>query len=211
MSHSFKTIHNFPADRNKRFYPWCFWNNAFNDNELEKIIDLMDSSKLKKGTVISDTKEKLSKARKSKVKFFNFKNGVGLADWIFFRLNTVIENINNRFYNFDLNGYDSFQYTVYRGAEKGKYDFHMDTIMDENKLDPDCRKLSITFLLSEPNKDFKGGEFQINDSEEKNARTVPMNKGDIILFPSFMLHRVKPVTEGIRKSIVVWVVGPKFR
>ena len=198
MSHSFKTIHNFPADRNKRFYPWCFWKKAFDDIELQKIIDLIGSAKLTKG-------------RKSNVKFFNFKDCVGLADWIFFRLNAVIEGINNRYYNFDLNGYDSFQYTVYHGKEKGKYDFHMDTTMDQNKTDNDCRKLSMTFLLSEPNKDFKGGEFQINDSEEKNARTIPMNKGDIILFPSFMLHRVKPVTEGIRKSIVVWVVGPKFR
>ena len=211
MSHSFKTIHNFPADRNKRFHPWCFWNKAFNDDELQKIIDLMDSSKLTKGKVISGTKAKFSNVRKSNVKFFNFKDGVGLADWIFFRLNTVIEGINNQYYNFDLNGYDHFQYTVYRGTEKGKYDFHMDTTMNENKTDNDCRKLSMTFLLSEPNKDFKGGEFQINDSEEKNARTIPMNKGDIILFPSFMLHRVKPVTAGVRKSIVVWVLGPKFR
>ncbi len=211
MSHSFKTIHNFPADRNKRFHPWCFWSKAFNDNELQKIIDLMDSSKLTKGKVISGTKAKFSNVRKSNVKFFNFKDGVGLADWIFFRLNAVIEGINNRYYNFDLNGYDHFQYTVYHGKEKGKYDFHMDTTMDQDKTDNDCRKLSMTFLLSEPNKDFKGGEFQINDSEEKNARTIPMNKGDIILFPSFMLHRVKPVTAGVRKSIVVWVLGPKFR
>ena len=171
----------------------------------------MDSSKLTKGKVISGTKAKFSNVRKSNIKFFNFKNGAGLADWIFFRLNTVIEGINNQYYNFDLNGYDHFQYTVYRGTEKGKYDFHMDTTMNENKTDNDCRKLSMTFLLSEPNKDFKGGEFQINDSEEKNARTIPMNKGDIILFPSFMLHRVKPVTAGVRKSIVVWVLGPKFR
>ena len=212
MSHSFKTIHNFPADRNKRFYPWCFWKKAFDDIELQKIINLMDSAKLTKGEVGGKSNnKKLISVRKSNIKFFKFENGTGLADWIFFRLNTVIENINNQYYNFDLNGYESFQYTVYYGTEKGKYDFHMDTIMDENKLDDDCRKLSMTFLLSEPNKDFKGGEFQINNSQEKNARTVPMNKGDIILFPSFMLHRVKPVTEGIRKSIVVWVFGPKFR
>jgi len=38
-----------------------------------------------------------------------------------------------------------------------------------------------------------------------------MKKGDIIVFPSFMVHRVKPVTKGTRKSIVIWVLGPKFR
>ena len=41
----------------------------------------------------------------------------------------LLEDINNQFYNFDINGYESFQYTVYHGEEKGKYDFHQDTIM----------------------------------------------------------------------------------
>ena len=75
----------------------------------------------------------------------------------------------------------------------------------------ECRKLSVTFLLNDPKKDFKGGTFQINSGEEKNAESVPMRKGDIIVFPSFLIHRVAPVTKGTRKSIVVWVLGPKFR
>ena len=59
--------------------------------------------------------------------------------------------------------------------------------------------------------DFEGGDFQINSGQEKDAESVKMKKGDIIVFPSFMLHRVKPVTKGVRKSIVIWVMGPKFR
>ena len=131
------------------------------------------------------------------------------ADWIFFRLNKIIEDINNQFYNFDLNGYESFQYTVYHDHEKGRYDFHMDTIMGNNMPDDmyETRKLSMTFLLNEPGVDFEGGDFQINSGQEKDAETVPLNKGRIIMFPSFMIHRVKPVTKGIRKSIVIWVVG----
>ena len=75
----------------------------------------------------------------------------------------------------------------------------------------ETRKLSVTFLLNEPGVDFEGGEFEINSGEEKNAESIKMKKGDIIVFPSFMLHRVKPVTKGVRKSIVIWVMGPKFR
>jgi PKHD-type hydroxylase len=74
-------------------------------------------------------------------------------------------------------------------------------------LDAEPRKLSLTLLL---NDDFEGGEFQVNDGKEEMAITVPMNKGRVVLFPSFMIHRVKPVTKGVRKSLVVWVLGPKF-
>ena len=185
----------------------------------------MDSVDLERGTTVGTredanannkvihTQEPNEKVRVSDVKFWNYDNGQGDADFIFYRLNSVIENINNQFYNFDINGYESFQYTVYHGHEKGKYDFHQDTIMGKN-LPPDmheCRKLSVTFLLNEPGVDFEGGEFQINTGEEKNAESVQMKKGDIIVFPSFLIHRVSPVTKGTRKSIVVWVVGPKFR
>jgi len=225
MSHSYKTIYNWPTERQRKFYTWCYWQNAFTEKELKKVTDLMDSVELERGTTIGNALKANSNneiittqvpneaVRKSDVKFFNFGNGLGDADWIFFKLNNVIESINNQFYNFDINGYESFQYTVYHDYEKGRYDFHQDTIMGKNLPDDmyECRKLSITFLLNQPGKDFEGGEFQINSGEEKNAESIPMEKGDIIVFPSFLIHRVKPVTKGVRKSIVVWVLGPKFR
>ena len=59
--------------------------------------------------------------------------------------------------------------------------------------------------------EYKGGKFQFNEGTEKNAVDVPQIRGRMILFPSFMIHRVTPVTKGVRKSLVVWVLGPKFR
>ena len=236
MSHSYRTIYNWPEERQRKFYNWCYWDNAFNEEEVDSIVKYMDSQELERGTTIGQKKQKVDvnnkteiistepkdpkdwqrpneRVRKSDVKFINFENGHGEADWIFFRLNSIIENINNQFYNFDINGYESFQYTVYHDYEKGRYDYHMDTIMGKN-LPPDmyeCRKLSITFLLNEPGVDFEGGDFQINSGQEKDAETVELKKGRIIVFPSFMIHRVAPVTKGTRKSIVVWILGPKFK
>ena len=225
MSHSYRTVYNWPIERQRKFFNWCYWDNAFNDEELDSIITLMDSQELERGTTVGQrqdanantkivsTQVPNEKVRKSDVKFITFNNGMGEADWIFFRLNKIIEDVNNQFYNFDINGYESFQYTVYHDHEKGRYDFHMDTIMGPNLPDDmyETRKLSMTFLLNEPGVDFEGGEFQINSGQEKDAETVPLNKGRIIIFPSYMIHRVKPVTKGTRKSIVIWVVGPKFR
>ena len=99
-----------------------------------------------------------------------------------------------------------FQYTTY--DKTGKYDWHMDTSLgrDPSNLQ-ETRKLSMTICL---NDDYVGGEFQINMGQEKDAQTLPAKKGRAFFFPSFIIHRVAPVKKGVRKSLVVWVTGPKF-
>ena len=64
--------------------------------------------------------------------------------------------------------------------------------------------------LSDPEKDFEGGKFEINVGNQNEPEKVIMKRGRIIFFPSYLIHRVNPVTRGIRKSIVIWVIGPKF-
>jgi PKHD-type hydroxylase len=70
------------------------------------------------------------------------------------------------------------------------------------------RKLSLTLALNDT---FKGGEFCINKGKEDNCDSFVVKKGRIVLFPSFMIHKVAPVTMGTRRSLVVWVLGPKFK
>lgn len=221
MSHSYRTIYNNPNERQRMFYPWCYWDGAFTDDELKKMCDFFDQEGVERGTTVGARQEGANgeivigqspneDVRKSNVKFHNRTENTA---WIYDRLNWVIESINNQFYNFDLNGYDTFQYTTYESSEQGRYDFHQDTIMGKNLPNDmvETRKLSLTMALNEPGVDFEGGEFQINTGQEKDAETVELKKGRIILFPSFLIHRVAPVTKGMRKSLVVWVLGPKFR
>jgi PKHD-type hydroxylase len=151
----------------------------------------------------SKSKEDIEKDRVSNVKFHTRSSETA---WIFDKLNFVIQAINEQYYNFHLNGYYQFQYTTY--DPNGRYDWHTDISFGKNYgLDAEPRKLSMSLLL---NDDFEGGNFEINIGKEEEANTVPMHKGRIVLFPSFMIHRVTPVNKGIRKSLVVWVVGPKF-
>ena len=75
------------------------------------------------------------------------------------------------------------------------------------------RKLSFTLQLSEPD-EYEGGEFDLEISgpnAEKRFETMKMPKGSIVVFPSYMWHRVRPVTSGVRKSLVGWIMGPPFR
>lgn len=203
-------ISNDPRISRRVTYSHILWHNAFNETELNNIETLCDREDLVKATTVGQG-EDCEEHRRSILKFID-KNEEN--HWIFDRFNSVIERINDQFYGFDLIGYKSFQYTIYDSSNKGMYEWHMDTVLGDNleEMWPDStRKLTLVMLMAEPYEDFTGGEFQLNLGFEANAITPNLRKGDIIAFPSFMIHRVKPVLLGKRKSIVIWVEGPKFR
>ena len=63
--------------------------------------------------------------------------------------------------------------------------------------------MSMSILL---NNDYTGGELEIKESPDK----IPNTMGTIIVFPSYFMHRVKPIKRGTRYSLVAWFGGPKF-
>lgn len=185
-----------------------------NDYLTEEEISLIDSTcakyPLNQATTVSD-KGVITTENPIRISGNSFFEPNAENSWFFERMNTAIEQVNDLVYGFDLYGYKSFQYTVYEGSLGGKYDAHMDLIMTDAKPADllDTRKLSISLLLTEPEKDFTGGDFLIH--EGGNPTKISASKGTLIFFPSFMLHAVTPVLTGTRKSIVIWVEGPKFK
>ena len=71
------------------------------------------------------------------------------------------------------------------------------------------RKLSFSLQLSHPD-DYEGGNVQLLDEAGKSYIT-PRQRGTIVLFDSRTQHRVLKVTKGVRKSIVGWTVGPRWK
>lgn len=120
-------------------------------------------------------------------------------------------------WKFDIKSAESGQVTRYK--PRGFYSWHRDGKSDhlskydmpKNKFKHDyVRKLSMTVLLNE---DYQGGDFQFacSNKGKVNIETPTFNKaGSIIVFPSFMEHRVAPVTKGTRYSLVTWFLGPPF-
>jgi len=205
----YNVIYNDPWKRTMITEPWVFWDQGFTPEELNRIEKYCDSQVLDiatTGTVGTEsTPETVISHRVSGVKFH--ERNLDTA-WFFDKMNFYIQSINESYYGFNLNGYSSFQYTTYTAEQKGRYDWHMDMSLGGHYGDQvDTRKLSMSLLL---NDDFEGGEFQLNLGKEEDSVTAEMTKGRAIFFPSFVLHRVKPITKGVRKSIVIWVVGPKF-
>lgn len=206
------TIYNNPWERSTVTYPYVWWDDGFTAEELNKIIEYCEKTELERSSVIGRDPEKekqeIEKVRRCDIKFINRNEE---SAWIFDRVNFIIKSLNDQFYGFDLNGYDAFQYTSYNSAEQGMYDWHMDAHLGKDNLPanmPQPRKLSLSLLLNDPETDYEGGDFLINDGGEQK---VEFKKGRAVAFPSWLLHKVSPVTKGFRKSLVVWVTGPKWK
>jgi PKHD-type hydroxylase len=118
--------------------------------------------------------------------------------WLYNRLAKNIERINEEFFNFELSHISPLQLGNYKAEESGKYDWHMDCGHGT------IRKLSIALQLNNPN-EYEGGEFSFMRGVEEEI--IPKEKGLMVLFPSFLLHRVSPVTSGERQSLVCWING----
>ena len=110
-------------------------------------------------------------------------------------------NINHAYWKYDITHSNQTEFLMY--DVNGKYEAHVDTF---HQLGNKTRKLTCLAIL---NDNFEGGKFYIMNSHEKIY--PPQEKGDIIVFPSFMVHGVEPVTKGKRFTVVTWLVGPYFK
>lgn len=106
----------------------------------------------------------------------------------------------NKVWCYDVHRMEKIQMSRYQVG--GHYNWHMDSKAPVNN---EQRKLSIVALL---NDEFKGGELELATNPGQN---VLKSRGDIVVFPSFLNHRVNPVTEGVRHTAVSWAYGPTFR
>jgi PKHD-type hydroxylase len=161
----------------------------------------------------------------------NAKNSWVPSDhWIAGFLWHYIQRANRENFLYDLTNIDgeSLQYTLYGEGEY--YNWHNDAgipslykpqsngnrghgqALFHDFVNINCelvRKLSFSLQLSNPD-DYEGGQFQLLDETGKSY-IAPRQRGTIILFDSRAQHRVRPVTKGIRKSIVGWTVGPRWK
>jgi len=159
--------------------------------------------------------KKLQKTRNSNVVFINEK-------WIYKEVCPYVEEANRRAgWNFYIDHFEAPQFTKYKLNQH--YTWHRDANPkpydsshgknSENKI----RKLSMTAQLSD-SFDYEGGDFWMdfvnNEGGEKRSNKIKFEKerqkGTLIVFPSFMWHKVSPVTKGSRYSLVMWSLGKPY-
>tara|TARA_R110002020_G_scaffold80528_1_gene200902 strand:+ start:1550 stop:2131 length:582 start_codon:yes stop_codon:yes gene_type:complete len=116
---------------------------------------------------------------------------------------TMLKANNNHFGFEDMQLTEPGQFTHYPTG--GFYDWHMDNDV-HGKFQQPVRKISMTLLLSDPST-FEGGELEFMSK----GKTAKLKQGQAIFFASWLQHRVKPITQGERSSLVMWFGGPSFK
>jgi PKHD-type hydroxylase len=174
---------------------YAFWNNAFSKEECQTIINIAKNKGLIKGTTQGE-----SDVRDSKISWLHPSDNM---DWVFRRVTDIVLNLNERFFKFDLFGInEGLQFTNYQ-APSGKYGKHVDRGMNIT-----VRKLSISIQLTNP-EEYEGGELYLYEGDK--GTIMDKTQGTLIIFPSYVLHEVMPVTKGERNSLVTWVTGKQFK
>lgn len=185
---------------NYEFADYVWYKNLFSADEVMQIRNLWSAENAKAAEVnLAGNEVSRDDLRKSKIMFIK----PGVNDWVYDKLSAASIQANTNRYKFDVQGFQT-ELQLANYSDNDFFEWHMDF----GAGDISNRKLSISVQLSDED-EYEGGELQFMINQ--NIITAPKEKGTAIIFPSFALHRVLPITKGNRMSIVGWIAGPAYR
>ena len=174
----------------------------------------LEGRDLNKRPVTKKELERLRKVRDSNISWLD-------DPWIYREILPYVREANTRAgWNFQLDGTEQCQFTRYGIGQF--YDFHCDSFKEpynrpNQSVHGKVRKLSVTCNLSHP-EDYQGGELEFHLNDNSKSKKVNLYKckeiaprGSIVVFPSFVYHKVHPVVKGKRYSLVMWNTGEPFK
>jgi PKHD-type hydroxylase len=194
MQHSFI----FPKKHvDSQNYYW--FDKGFTDQELDKIYREVGEIPFQEATVVGGNKQ----IRSSSIKWVPQSEK---WEWLYDKLMRMAIEANDVLWNFDLHtAPEGIQYTEYHASAGGHYGWHQDIGPGMLSL----RKVSITVQLSAPD-EYEGGDLEIWQGGDGPLQ-APRGRGNVVIFPSYMMHRVSAVTKGTRRSFVLWLGGDHYR
>ena len=175
--------------------------NALSSNEITKLLEMMENVSLTDG-IVGDKNSNLNitnNKRASKVYWIPINE---TYMWLYKKIIPLVLKANKQLWNFDIVGANiPIQYTEYDVKYNGHYDWHVDIGNTNNSK----RKISISIQLSSDD------SYQGCDLSFFNKPNASRDIGSMTIFPSYLLHKVEPISQGIRKCLVLWLCGPPFR
>tara|TARA_R110000796_G_scaffold231624_1_gene349557 strand:+ start:1180 stop:1797 length:618 start_codon:yes stop_codon:yes gene_type:complete len=200
-------------------YYWLF-EKIIPEHICDDIIKFAKSCDKKRGVtggyenqlITGDVLKKLKKTRDSHIVWLN-------ENWINNLIIPLVNQANKAAnWNFQWDQYEDSQFTFYNKNQH--YSWHTDSWFKPYNVPGQLRHnkvRKITSMLMLSNKsDFEGGEVELDNRDKLmgNKSVFKINydtKGTVICFPSFVWHRVKPVTKGTRYSMPTWYLGDPFK
>ena len=151
----------------------------------------------------NDVEHKVSANRTSTTTTLDNSQHKDINDLIY----SLASKANNDTYGFHIDDIDYCQFNLYDEKDAGHYSWHIDFRGFNEAKKLKHRKISVVIQLSEPT-EYEGGELQLKYSNyTKQQKSDMLKKGSVITFPSFVEHRVTPVTKGKRLSLIGWATG----
>ena len=172
---------------------------GFSDEEIYAITQLAEDRDFEPGTAGGSVNPQY---RKQNITWLSYDDS---SAWVYAKVAAMIEEANSTLWGFTLDGMrEDFQFGRYGPGDF--FDWHLD--MPEAPTKNGFRKISVVIQLSD-RKVFEGGDLELKFA--KDPVNTRMDRGDVVVFPSYALHRVTPITQGHRYSLVLWAHGRTFQ
>lgn len=215
-------IYSFPPYESPNKYPFAWWENFLTEDEINLILSAPEWNDLIQARIGINPNTNMptdvgvrastnmpsgvvdSGVRETQIAWYTRTHE---NNHIWDKLSLAAREANRNFFKFDLTGfYEPAQLGYYSGDRKSHYTWHIDAGISDSKPP---RKLSMVLQLNDPS-EFEGGQLQVKATTDEPT-TLELKRGRAWFFPSYVLHRVTPVTRGTRKSLVLWITGPEFK
>ena len=210
----------FPLRPYNDYKPTSNWNtfwyakNVFNDQMINDLTQMVESNyKFEKGQTGTDELGTRTNEYRTNNRDIAYLTPETKTKWLYDLLFPLVLQANHELFHFDIDIVtDPIHYVIYPAptGPQSNDGGHLDWHMDIGAYAVNKRKLAMTVQLSDP-RDYDGGDFEIWFGGSQEPTLVPREKGDVIIFPAFCMHRVKPTTRGERRCLVFWTGGRPFR
>ena len=118
----------------------------------------------------------------------------------------TVHDINKNFFGFNLfsaSDFDFVNLATYKSDIKAEYDWHTDAVGGE------MYDIKLTTIMNLSPESYRGGELEFFINGPLTPKGFE-KQGSIIIFPSFIPHKVNPVIEGERVTLTYFVTGPNW-
>ncbi len=183
---------------------YWFWENVFDEKQIKELNNILDNNF-----------ERFEPENVGAIDLQGNRKKVSIVKIIDFeKVKSHLDNFKNKFIEtanlefgyeiFDIKDYQKLHFNIYSSVNNSKYDWHTDS------SGSDLYDVKLTILINLSMMNYEGGQFELFNG---NQYEIPqLNKpGNAVMFKSYINHRVLPITKGERRTLTIFLKGPKFR